>query len=250
MPAGEPVLGSGSGHRPLPGRDLENSDASTRHPRTVSPPPDDARGDRRCGLALRAPPPRRPPRHQLQPDPGVTYVPTHEGRITWDICPEPRHLPLRCVMSRDMCLGCLGTWVSALGARPAAGPSVLVAPLAGVRLQDLEMRVDELEPLILRKRSRPRTSRPSSSRACGPSRRSSRSGSAPTSTGSRPGRSTGWSSSSASVCALQEVLNADGRDHARERVPRDRPPGAGHREGLPEASVIPSCRHAARGAER
>ena len=27
----------------------------------------------------------------------VTYVPTHERRITWDICREPRHPPLRCV---------------------------------------------------------------------------------------------------------------------------------------------------------
>ena len=52
MPAGEPVLGSGSGHGQLLGDDLENSNASTRHPRTVSPPPD--------GRARRSPLRRRP----------------------------------------------------------------------------------------------------------------------------------------------------------------------------------------------
>jgi hypothetical protein len=40
MPAGEPVIGSGSGHGQLLGDDLENSNVSTRHLRTVSPPPD------------------------------------------------------------------------------------------------------------------------------------------------------------------------------------------------------------------
>lgn len=48
---------------------------------------------RTCGVALRAPPPRRPPASSAAH--GVTYVSTHERPITWDICPEPRHLRLR-----------------------------------------------------------------------------------------------------------------------------------------------------------
>jgi hypothetical protein len=31
---------------------------------------------------------------------GVTHVPTHERPITWDICREPRHLPLRSPQTR------------------------------------------------------------------------------------------------------------------------------------------------------
>jgi hypothetical protein len=58
---------------------------------TVRPPPDGRAAGRRGVVARRAPPPRRPA------GPAVTYVPTHERRITWDICPEPRHprSPLR-----------------------------------------------------------------------------------------------------------------------------------------------------------
>ena len=89
MPAGEPVLGSGLGDRQLLGDDLEDSNASTRHPRTVRPPPDDpapaiAAAASPYGLGLRDD--RRNPLTL-----GVTYVPTHQGPITWDICPEPRH---------------------------------------------------------------------------------------------------------------------------------------------------------------
>ena len=63
MPAGEPVLGSSSGNRQLAGKGLENSNASTRHPRTISPPPD--------GRARRSPLRRRPP-----------------GSAGWDPCPD------------------------------------------------------------------------------------------------------------------------------------------------------------------
>jgi hypothetical protein len=35
-----------------------------------------------------------------KPEPGVTYVPTHERPITWDTCPEPRHLSARTVVSQ------------------------------------------------------------------------------------------------------------------------------------------------------
>jgi hypothetical protein len=40
MPTGEPVLGSSSGNGQLAGVDLENSNASTGHPRTLAPSPD------------------------------------------------------------------------------------------------------------------------------------------------------------------------------------------------------------------
>src|SRR4029077_9017765 len=43
-------------------------------------------------------------------------------------------LPLRFVMSRDMCLTCLASWVSVGGARPSAGLFLLVAPVAVVGL--------------------------------------------------------------------------------------------------------------------
>ena len=59
-------------------------------PATTRPPPRRRAGDRRSGT--------RPPGSRLhddrrnpQPEPDVTYVPTHEGHITWDICREPRH---------------------------------------------------------------------------------------------------------------------------------------------------------------
>ena len=107
--------------------------AQSAHPRTA------ARGDRRYGVALRAPPPRRPPQPQAStPPPGETYVPTHEGRITWDICREPRHPLSAAVMSRDIGLRCLGTWVSFWGARPAAGLFVLVAPVGLVGLDRVD----------------------------------------------------------------------------------------------------------------
>ena len=48
-------------------------------------------GDRRSDAALRATPPRRPPHPSVSPR-GATYVPRHERPITWDTCPEPRHL--------------------------------------------------------------------------------------------------------------------------------------------------------------
>jgi hypothetical protein len=60
MPTGEPVLGSDLTGRGLLGHDLENSNASTRHPRTLSPPPDDRRN-----------PSLNPP-------------------AAWDICPDSR----------------------------------------------------------------------------------------------------------------------------------------------------------------
>ena len=62
-------------------------------PATVRPPPDSRarRSPLRHSLRSRLRDDRRNPAPTQQP--GVTYVPTHEGRITWDICPEPsRHL--------------------------------------------------------------------------------------------------------------------------------------------------------------
>src|ERR1700693_5936476 len=67
MPAGDPVLGSSRRHRQLLGNDLKYSDMSSGHARDCSPTPGQhAPGDRRSGLALRAPPPRRPPEPQPQ----------------------------------------------------------------------------------------------------------------------------------------------------------------------------------------
>ena len=69
MPAGEPVLGSGLGDRQLLGDNFENSNTSTGHARDSRPPPGHTHtGDRRSAVALRAPPPRRPPEPQLQPN--------------------------------------------------------------------------------------------------------------------------------------------------------------------------------------
>ena len=95
MPAGEPVLGGGSGHGQLLGNDLENSDTGSGHARDCSPTPGQRTpGDRRSGArSARACATTAGTSTQTTPD--VTYVPTHEGRITWDICPEPRHPPLR-----------------------------------------------------------------------------------------------------------------------------------------------------------
>ena len=94
MPAGDPELGRSRGDRQLLGNDLKNSNTRSGHARDCPPTPGQAApGDRRYGLALRAPPPRRPPQPQAPTHPpGVTYVPTHEGHITWDIRREPRHL--------------------------------------------------------------------------------------------------------------------------------------------------------------
>jgi hypothetical protein len=75
---------------------LKNSNTRSGHARDPHRTPGQAApGDRRYGLALRARPPRRPPEPCSTPQRGVTYVPRHEGPITWDICPEPRHPPLR-----------------------------------------------------------------------------------------------------------------------------------------------------------
>src|SRR5947209_9332029 len=65
-------------------------------PATVRPPPDNtppaiAAPASPYGLRLRDDRRQTP----TQPRPCETYVPRHEGPITWDICPEPRHPPLR-----------------------------------------------------------------------------------------------------------------------------------------------------------
>jgi hypothetical protein len=79
VPAGEPVFGSSLRNRQLLGDDLENTTPARDTPRDSQPPPGHTRaGDRRSGLALRAPPPQRPPGQPL----GVTYVPRHERHIT------------------------------------------------------------------------------------------------------------------------------------------------------------------------
>jgi hypothetical protein len=91
MPAGKPVLGSSSGDRQLLGNDLKDSNASLRHARDCQPTPGQERtGDRRSGT-------RSARASATNAGLGETYVPTHEGRITWDICREPRHPPLRCL---------------------------------------------------------------------------------------------------------------------------------------------------------
>jgi hypothetical protein len=77
------------------------------------PHPAAAPGDRRYGLALLARPPGRPPH------PDETHVPTHEGRITWDICREPRH-PLSAY--QGAALGCSGRAGDA-SPTPATEPS-------------------------------------------------------------------------------------------------------------------------------
>ena len=84
MPTGDPVLGSSRGHRQLLGDDLKNSDTSLGHAGDCSPAP----GRR----ARRSPLRRRPTGSACATTAGlgVTYVPTHERPITWDICPEPR----------------------------------------------------------------------------------------------------------------------------------------------------------------
>ena len=66
-------------------------------PREPSPPPSDRPRPAiaTSTSALRARPPRLPPEPCSTPQRDVTYVPRHEGRITWDICPEFRHPPLR-----------------------------------------------------------------------------------------------------------------------------------------------------------
>ena len=79
MPAGEPVLGSSSGHGPLPGDDLENSNASTRHPRTVSPPPD--------SRARRSPLRRRPTGSASAT---TAPTPSRNPSAGCDPCPETR----------------------------------------------------------------------------------------------------------------------------------------------------------------
>jgi len=86
MPAGEPVLGSSRGDRQLLRHDLKNSNASSGHARDCQPTPGQARtGDRRSGT-------RSARTSATTAGLGVTYVPRHEGHITWDICREPRHL--------------------------------------------------------------------------------------------------------------------------------------------------------------
>ena len=95
MPTGVPVLGSGLSNGGLFGNDLENSDASTGHARDCQTTP----GQARPAIAAAAPPSglrlRNDRRSLASTEPGVTYVPTHERPITWDLCPEPRHPPLR-----------------------------------------------------------------------------------------------------------------------------------------------------------
>ena len=96
MPAGVPVLGSGLSNGGLFGNDLENSDASTGHARDCQTTP----GQARPPIAAPASPSGRRLRNDrrclARTEPGVTDVPRHQRPITWDICPEPRHLPLRC----------------------------------------------------------------------------------------------------------------------------------------------------------
>ena len=98
MPAGEPALGSSSSNRRLLGNDLKDSDASSGHARDCQPTPGQARtGDRRSG-------PRFARASATNAGLGATHVPTHERPITWDICREPRHPPLRFTPANPSCL--------------------------------------------------------------------------------------------------------------------------------------------------
>ena len=67
MPAGEPVLSSSSGNGQLVGNDLRTATRARDIPAQSAHPQTAARGDRRYGVALRAPPPRRPPQPQPKP---------------------------------------------------------------------------------------------------------------------------------------------------------------------------------------
>src|ERR1700677_5029483 len=91
MPTGDPVLGSSRGDRQLLRNDLKDSNASSGHARDCRPTAGQAApGDRRCGTrSARAS--ATTAGTSARTEPGETYVPTHEGRITWDICPDPRH---------------------------------------------------------------------------------------------------------------------------------------------------------------
>jgi len=90
MPAGDPVLGCSRGNRQLLGHDLKNGDASSGHARDCSPTPGRrAPGDRHSG-------PRSARASATTAGLRVTYVPRHQGHITWDIRREPRH-PLSAV---------------------------------------------------------------------------------------------------------------------------------------------------------
>ena len=117
MPAGDPVLGSSRGDRQLLGNDLKDSNASSACPRLSDHP--------RTGA----------------PRQGVTDVPTHEGPITWDICPEPKHPrspSVKCFRLRGLCFVCT---------RPALPPNGSLYHLGvkpfGCRLSDGE---DERTP--------------------------------------------------------------------------------------------------------
>src|SRR3954449_1403002 len=101
MPAREPVLGSSVGDRRLVGNNLQDSDVSTGHARHANPPTGWRRS--RSGIALRAPPPRRPAPATSESGQGVTYVPTHERPITCDISRDAgHHQPLRKELSADL----------------------------------------------------------------------------------------------------------------------------------------------------
>src|SRR5436305_14804770 len=101
MPAGEPVLGSSRGDRQLLGNDLKTRNASNRHARDCQPTPGQAApGDRRSGT-------RSARASATNAGLAATYVPTHEGPITWDICREPRHPPSsigKAAVNQRLCL--------------------------------------------------------------------------------------------------------------------------------------------------
>ena len=92
IPAAQPAaLGTA---RSIPGRALASSVSGSpcQGPGTGLPPPisTSVPGTPATALAPLAPP-RRPPETSARTEPGGTYVPTHEGPITWDICRDPRH---------------------------------------------------------------------------------------------------------------------------------------------------------------
>jgi hypothetical protein len=95
VPVGEPILGSSSDGQ-LVGNDLENSNTGSRHARKGHPRLGGTPAAAHSGSALRASPPRLAAAL-------VTYVPTHERPITWDICSEPTHLQAHFARSALLC---------------------------------------------------------------------------------------------------------------------------------------------------
>ena len=101
---------------------------------TVRPPPDKPRPAIAAAALAPLAPPRRPPELCSTLQPGVTYVPTHERPITWDLCPEPRHPGGLCsVPAQDQVLIQAGAiWEKHVpGGVPTDGRVAMGSPVVG-----------------------------------------------------------------------------------------------------------------------